>query len=765
MNKSRTRASQAARPRPLVSAPPVRSPAADGEALQRLALEGRRTPDALRSVQGAGNRAVQRLVSAPAEESELFNVPDVELPAPGGGESIPDEVRTKMEGAFGQDFSDVRVHTSSAPASIDALAYTQGHDIHFSPGEFNPATSSGQEALGHELAHVVQQRSGRVASPEGPGAPVNAQAALEAEADALGRQAAHTDAPSNLVPAAAPSGVASAEESAQRIAAPVQRNGRGRRGSVDALEQMQLVSSRRGMFEGGGATAVAPPSGAAVPGAPSAAMAPPSAAPAADAAAITEAPGGAAAVAEAVPATDADTGAPEGADEAEEVMGSDMAAAAAAANELASTVGADEALATIAEGGESEETEGDESPASGAPITSAPSTPTGIASALGLPAPVPTPETVIAASTPGSSTPAATPAAATPPSASTPASAPAAITPMAVEESSADGENWWDAPAPSRVSRTVPDSYADTAGLGMTAGGAVSSATGGASTFSGMVGASTFDTGQVSNIAGAPGGLLGAGAGLVEAAGASRAAHLSGGGAQAVDAARATSALTGAAASTASAASSIEAARLTSQTGNLTSMSSGANAVMTGAGTAAAGLSVATGSIDVIRGVGGAVLADSRQRQLEARAQDESFGDARARSAAAATAETQRQAFWDSTATATKGAITVAGGAILLALGLSNPIGLGLLAGAAIAGGAYALYKWFRGRKENKNIKGGVSEKQAKMELAVTLFESGIKDAVPEYRQILKDLGFKAKKVDAGLAGGITASDILKKIS
>ncbi len=757
MNKSRTRASQPARPRPLASTPALHASTVDGDALQRLAIEGRRTSDALRSVLGAGNRAVQRLVSAPAEESELFNVPDVNLPAPGGGESIPDEVRSKMEGAFGQDFSDVRVHTSSAPASIDALAYTQGHDIHFSPGQFNPATTGGQEALGHELAHVVQQRSGRVASPEGPGAPVNAQAALEAEADALGRQAARTDVSNNLASTVARDSAAPTEESAQRIAAPVQREGRSRRGSVAALEEMQLVSSRRGMFEGGGA-AMASPTAAPSPGAPSAAVAPPSAEPAADAAAITEAPGGAAAVAEAVPETD-ESGVPEGADEVEEAMGSDMAAAAAAASELASTVGADEALATIAEGGESEETEGEESPASGSAITSAPSTPTGIASALGLPTPVPTPETEIAATTPGSSTPAA------PPSASTAASAPAATTPMVVEESSADGDNWWDAPAPSRVSRDVPDSYADTAGLGMTAGGAVSSATGGASTFSGMVGASTFDTGQVSNIAGAPGGLLGAGAGLVEAAGASRAAHLSGGGAQAVDAARATSALTGAAASTASAASSIEAARLTSQTGNLTSMGSGANAVMTGAGTAAAGLSVATGSIDVIRGVGGAVLADSRQRQLEARAQDESFGDARARSAAAATAETQRQAFWDSTATATKGAITVAGGAILLALGLSNPIGLGLLAGAAIAGGAYALYKWFRGRKENKNIKGGVSEKQAKMELAVTLFESGIKDAVPEYRQILKDLGFKAKKVDAGVAGGITASDILKKIS
>lgn len=753
MNKSRTRASQPVRPRPLTTSAPPRPAAIDGDVLQRLAIDGRRSVDALRSVQGAGNRAVQRLVSGAAEDSELFNVPDVNLPAPGGGESIPDEVRGKMEGAFGQDFSDVRVHTSSAPASIDALAYTQGHDIHFSPGQFNPATSGGQEALGHELAHVVQQRSGRVASPEGSGAPVNAQTALEAEADALGHQAAHTDTPSALAPAVAPS-AALVEESAQRIAMPAQRLGRERRGSVDALEQMQLVSSRRAAFEPGGGTPA--PSAASAPGAPSAAVAPASAAPEADAAAITEAPGGAAALAEVVPATDA-SGIPDGGTEVEETMGSDMAAAAAAASELAATVGPDEALATIAEGGESEDSEG-ESPAAGATITSAPSTPTAVASALGLPAPVPTPETIAAVVSPSSSsTPAPAP---TPPASATPA---ASTSPMVVETSSAE-DNWWDAPAPGRA-RNVSDTVADDAGLGMTVGGGLATGTGVASTVSGMAGASAFDTGQVSNIAGAPGGLFGAGASLAEAASASRAAHLSSGGAQVAEASRATSALTSAAASTASAATSIEAARVTAQTGNAASLSSGANAVMTGAGTAAAGLSIATGSIDVIRGVGGAVLADSRQRQLESRAGDASFGDARARSAAGATAETQRQAFWDSTATAAKGAITVAGGAILLALGLSNPIGLGLLAGAAIAGGAYALYKWFRGRRENKKIKGGVSEKQAKMELAVTLFESGVKDGAPAYRQILKDLGFKAKKVDAGLAGGITASDILKKIS
>ena len=43
-----------------------------------------------------------------------------------------------------------------------ALAYTQGTDIHFAPGQFEPDTSAGQQLLGHELTHVIQQAEGRV---------------------------------------------------------------------------------------------------------------------------------------------------------------------------------------------------------------------------------------------------------------------------------------------------------------------------------------------------------------------------------------------------------------------------------------------------------------------------------------------------------------------------------------------------------------------------------------------------------------------------
>jgi hypothetical protein len=91
---------------------------------------------------------------------------------------------------MGADFSDVRIHPNSSKApEVGALAYTQGNDVHFAPGQFSPNTNSGRHLLGHELAHVVQQRQGRVqATTEVAGMPVNDSAALEREADVWGRK-------------------------------------------------------------------------------------------------------------------------------------------------------------------------------------------------------------------------------------------------------------------------------------------------------------------------------------------------------------------------------------------------------------------------------------------------------------------------------------------------------------------------------------------------------------------------------------------------
>ena len=107
-----------------------------------------------------------------------------------GGQPLPANVRQKMESFFGASFSDVRVHVGPQASSIGALAFTQGSHIHFAPGQYNPSSQHGQQILGHELAHVLQQRSGRVKNPFGAGVAVVQDRRLEAEADAIGMRAA-----------------------------------------------------------------------------------------------------------------------------------------------------------------------------------------------------------------------------------------------------------------------------------------------------------------------------------------------------------------------------------------------------------------------------------------------------------------------------------------------------------------------------------------------------------------------------------------------
>jgi len=120
---------------------------------------------------------------------EAFRVP---MRQKSGGLPLPDEVRAKMETAFSADFSDVRVHIGREASSLGAIAYTWGTNIHFAPGQYNPHTLQGQKLLGHELWHVLQQKSGRVKNPFGGGVAVVQDHALEAEADRMGIKAALT---------------------------------------------------------------------------------------------------------------------------------------------------------------------------------------------------------------------------------------------------------------------------------------------------------------------------------------------------------------------------------------------------------------------------------------------------------------------------------------------------------------------------------------------------------------------------------------------
>ena len=93
-------------------------------------------------------------------------------------------VKAKMEHAFG-DLSAVKLYQSQAVADAGAEAIAQGNEIAFAPGQTDFSTRSGQERLGHELSHVMSQRSGQVT-----GQGFLANASLEARADREGAMAA-----------------------------------------------------------------------------------------------------------------------------------------------------------------------------------------------------------------------------------------------------------------------------------------------------------------------------------------------------------------------------------------------------------------------------------------------------------------------------------------------------------------------------------------------------------------------------------------------
>jgi outer membrane protein OmpA-like peptidoglycan-associated protein len=86
----------------------------------------------------------------------------------GGGQSLSPSERAFFEPRFGQDFSQVRVHTDAQAAAsaraLNARAYTTGTHVVFASGQHSHETRQGRRLLAHELAHVVQQ-SGSHSTP------------------------------------------------------------------------------------------------------------------------------------------------------------------------------------------------------------------------------------------------------------------------------------------------------------------------------------------------------------------------------------------------------------------------------------------------------------------------------------------------------------------------------------------------------------------------------------------------------------------------
>jgi len=104
----------------------------------------------------------------PLQLKSIGDVPEVSVDVEdtitsmkGNGDSMPDSAREFFEPRFGQDFSDVNVHTGAEAdqlnRKLNARAFATGSDIFFRKGEYNPDSSNGRELLAHELTHVVQQ--------------------------------------------------------------------------------------------------------------------------------------------------------------------------------------------------------------------------------------------------------------------------------------------------------------------------------------------------------------------------------------------------------------------------------------------------------------------------------------------------------------------------------------------------------------------------------------------------------------------------------
>jgi hypothetical protein len=82
----------------------------------------------------------------------------------GPGQALDPETRAFFEPRFGADLTQVRIHTDAradrAAKSVQARAFTLGHDIAFASGLYAPETPEGRELLAHELVHVLQADDG-----------------------------------------------------------------------------------------------------------------------------------------------------------------------------------------------------------------------------------------------------------------------------------------------------------------------------------------------------------------------------------------------------------------------------------------------------------------------------------------------------------------------------------------------------------------------------------------------------------------------------
>jgi hypothetical protein len=140
---------------------------ASSNLLQRKCACGQRTIAGGECSECSKDRqTLQRSTSDPETRSPGQVPPIVHEVLRSPGQELDEQSRAFFEPLFDHDFSHVRVHTDQraehSARTVNALAYTVGHNVVFGAGQFAPTTTQGRRLLAHELTHVVQQGGSNV---------------------------------------------------------------------------------------------------------------------------------------------------------------------------------------------------------------------------------------------------------------------------------------------------------------------------------------------------------------------------------------------------------------------------------------------------------------------------------------------------------------------------------------------------------------------------------------------------------------------------
>ena len=114
-----------------------------------------------------GNQATSRLLQEGSNKGKADD-PHTILSKLGAGKPLEKRTRDQVGKSYGEDFSDVRIHTDANATNLSnqlrARAFTVGKDIVMPSNQYKPGTIAGDALMAHELAHVAQQNSKRGSS-------------------------------------------------------------------------------------------------------------------------------------------------------------------------------------------------------------------------------------------------------------------------------------------------------------------------------------------------------------------------------------------------------------------------------------------------------------------------------------------------------------------------------------------------------------------------------------------------------------------------